>query len=408
MRHVQEAEETMRQTATQLLEMHVVRVNPPYRVPASKPILISSSVLRECKYGDNPPLQVTPGYTKQGYEAALTQPHLLLSCPDIDYHLVHSAFIHRGISDLHVATVDYVLKCLPSTGESIERLVAEYLSTIGSWFPMISRRLNQSLKDISSKPRADFASLMLSIYLVLQPPFHQYEASIARSPLYYKTKQLFSLLQSAEFMSIEMVQSALLITVYEYGHGFFHSAFLSVGTCARMAHALGWHKKRGPLMSQLWRKKDVCGGESVCSTGIQFSSNDHSSPFLYIPYFLVSHRRISLSSYRLLDLEPDFSPTALSPFPNMDLPTEDEDWDLPPDSIGSGNVLPQTAFLQAQGTQWLGRVISLVSNPSLNIEDRRQEDSNLKISLVQFAISVTNCSRDVWGANCGTLGLTYR
>jgi hypothetical protein len=92
----------------------------------------------------------------------------------------------------------------------------------------------------------------------------------------------------------------------------------------------------------------------------------------------------------------------------MDSPTENEDWDLPPDVIGSESPFPQTAYLQAQATQLLGRVVSLTSNPPLNNEDRIQEDSNLKTSLAQFAISVTNCSKDVWGANCGTLGLTYR
>lgn len=92
----------------------------------------------------------------------------------------------------------------------------------------------------------------------------------------------------------------------------------------------------------------------------------------------------------------------------MDLPTEDEDWDLPPDSIGSESPFSQTAYLQAQATQLLGRVTSIISNPPSNNEERGQEDSSLKTSLVQFAISVTNCSKDVWGANCGTLGLTYR
>jgi hypothetical protein len=209
------------------------------------PILTSFGVLRECKYGDNSPFPVIPQYSEKGYEAALTQPHLLLRCPDIDFHIVHEIFSHHGISELHVTTVNYILKFLSSSGDSIESMLREYLRTVGSWFPVIWRRkLYLSLKEISSMPRADFALLLLSIYLVLQPPFNQYEASVARSPLYYKTKQLFSLLQSAEFMSIEMVQSALLITVYEYGHGFFQSAFLSVGICARMVHALGWHRRR--------------------------------------------------------------------------------------------------------------------------------------------------------------------
>jgi hypothetical protein len=111
---------------------------------------------------------------------------------------------------------------------------------------------------------------------------------------------------------------------------------------------------------------------------------------------------------RLLDLEPEFSSTTSSPITTMELPTENEDWALPSDNKCSRSPYPQTAYLQAQGTAMLGRTISLILNPPSNIEDRRQEDDSLKTSLVKFAISVTNCSRAVWGANCGTLGLTYR
>jgi hypothetical protein len=190
-------------------------------------------------------MPVIPQYAKEGYEAAVTQPHLIFRCPDLDYHIVHSTFIHHSISELHVATINYVLNFLSSTGGSIEKMLAEYLRTIGSWLPMISRKkLYHSLSHIWSTPRTDFALLLLSIYLVLQPPFHPCETSATRSPIYYKTKQLFELLQSAEILSIEIVQSALLITVYEYGHGYFQSAFLSVGVCARMVQALGWHRKR--------------------------------------------------------------------------------------------------------------------------------------------------------------------
>jgi hypothetical protein len=190
-------------------------------------------------------MPVIPQYTKEGYEAAVTQPHLLFQCPDLDYHIVHSTFIYHGISELHVATVNYVLNFLSSTGGSVEEMLAEYLRTIGSWLPMTSRKkLYHSLSYIWSMPRADFALLLLSIYLALQPPFHPCETSATRSQIYSKTKQLFGLLQSAEILSIETVQSALLITVYEYGHGYFQSAFLSVGVCASMVQTLGWHRKR--------------------------------------------------------------------------------------------------------------------------------------------------------------------
>jgi Fungal specific transcription factor domain len=250
-------------------------------------------VLRECKYGGNPPLPVIPQYTKQGYEVTLTQPHLLRRCPDIDYHVVHTTFIHHSISELHVATVNYVLKCLLSSGKSIEEILREYLRTIGSWFPMISRkRLYQNLIHLSSNPRADFALLLLSIYLVLQSPFHQHESSVTRSPLYYETKQLFGLLQSAEFMSIEMVQSALLITVYEYGHGFFQPAYLSVGICARMAHALGWHKKRDSSdESSLEEERRVVWGSRMFE---RYS-------FLFLSLFIIIPAHSIFSSVTLKD-----------------------------------------------------------------------------------------------------------
>jgi hypothetical protein len=125
-------------------------------------------MLKDCEYGDNSPLPAIPGYTKRCYEVTLAQPHLL-RCPDIDYHIVHTTVIQHGILELRLATVNCILKCILSTGGSIESMLTEYFRTIGSWLPMISRkRLCQSLTEISSTPRADFALLLLSIYLIVE------------------------------------------------------------------------------------------------------------------------------------------------------------------------------------------------------------------------------------------------
>lgn len=115
-----------------------------------------------------------------------------------------------------------------------------------------------------------------------------------------------------------------------------------------------------------------------------------------------------LTSSRLLNLQPEFPPTPSSPITAMELPTENEDWDLPPDIKSYGSPFLRTAYLQAKGVQLLGRAISLISEPQSHIEHRWLKDDALKTSLVQFAISVTVSSRNGWGANCGTLGLTYR
>ena len=164
-----------------------------------------------------------------------------LQWSDGEYHGIHGSYIRDDIRGLHAATVSCVSGIAASDGESIPKIATYYFNSVGPWLHVISRKkLYQDLTIISSVPRADIALLILSMHLVCKEPFCEKESMEIRSAIYFKTKELFWLLQSADILTKELIQAGLLITVYEYGHGICHQAFLTVGACMRLALELSW------------------------------------------------------------------------------------------------------------------------------------------------------------------------
>jgi hypothetical protein len=60
-----------------------------------------------------------------------------------------------------------------------------------------------------------------------------------QTPTYFAAKRFYLEAESAGVFSIQVLQAGLLISLYELGHAIYPSAFLSIGTCARYAYALG-------------------------------------------------------------------------------------------------------------------------------------------------------------------------
>ncbi|KAK4075650.1 transcriptional regulator family: Fungal Specific TF [Trichoderma harzianum] len=63
-----------------------------------------------------------------------------------------------------------------------------------------------------------------------------------KSPAYIAAKQFFFELENAGNLSIRLVQAGIFIALYELGHCIYPAAYMSVGTCARHAVALGLDK----------------------------------------------------------------------------------------------------------------------------------------------------------------------
>ena len=73
--------------------------------------------------------------------------------------------------------------------------------------------------------------------------------------MYLTTKMLFAHAQAYISTSTSLIQASLLIATYEYGHGLIEAAYISIGTCARMGYAAGFHKGqfgRSSLRCQSW------------------------------------------------------------------------------------------------------------------------------------------------------------
>jgi len=121
-------------------------------------------------------------------------------------------------------------------------MATTFCETIYQRIPILCRRLFfERLPGFYSKPEADFVTLCLCMHLVLQDPT---EGSSMQSSLYVMVKSTISLLEAANILSLAVIQSRILITFYEIGHGILPAASISVSACARSAREYGLNKKK--------------------------------------------------------------------------------------------------------------------------------------------------------------------
>lgn len=82
------------------------------------------------------------------------------------------------------------------------------------------------------------------------------EAAIDPQAQYCKAKQCLHLVEDQGIISLRVLQATLLLSLYEAGHAVFPAAFLSIGHCARIGHAIGIHNRRG--VSQMFPSTSDC------------------------------------------------------------------------------------------------------------------------------------------------------
>jgi hypothetical protein len=102
-----------------------------------------------------------------------------------------------------------------------------------------------------SQAHADSTLLLLSIQLISWIPS---ASENPKTPMYIAAKQFFFEIETAGSLSIRAIQAGLLIGLYEIGHCIYPAAYMSVGTCARQAVALGLDRdiKQGNVTGLPW------------------------------------------------------------------------------------------------------------------------------------------------------------
>ncbi|KAI9705855.1 MAG: hypothetical protein M1836_005261 [Candelina mexicana] len=131
-------------------------------------------------------------------------------------------------------------------GAAVQAAVETYFATVHTWLPIVSKkRLSQYLTNSNAEPNEDLLLLYLCMKLVtdILPD----NAPSAQTQLYLTTKQFYFMVESKGIFSLQLMQAAILLATYEIGHAIYPAAYLSVGHCARLGHALGIHNKKNAL-----------------------------------------------------------------------------------------------------------------------------------------------------------------
>jgi len=122
--------------------------------------------------------------------------------------------------------------------EEIRLTASKFFEQIQSWMPFISKKRFYEIylrPSFQSKP--DVALLLISLKLITTLPSSN--SWNPRTALYHAVKHFYLEAEGFSIFSIQILQAGVIICIYELGHAIYPAAFLSIGACARYAHALG-------------------------------------------------------------------------------------------------------------------------------------------------------------------------
>ena len=134
----------------------------------------------------------------------------------------------------------------PFTAGSV---VSAYHQAIEPWFPIVAT-LQSRLRPTWDETPLDVAILCLAILLLTTSPSPTASREGAISELkglYLQTKSSIALAEGLGLNSVPIVQSRILTTLFEVGHGFYPAAYISIGAAVRAADALEYHPNENTL-----------------------------------------------------------------------------------------------------------------------------------------------------------------
>jgi hypothetical protein len=125
------------------------------------------------------------------------------------------------------------------TGISISQMSDEFFRGVHNVFPIISAeflRTNLLIHQDQVLP-ADFTLVILSMYLLTTRSLggSRLTETISAEDFYVTIKMLFGHVQALDTSSLPLVQAGLLLAAFEYACCQPYAAYLSIGTCGRMA-----------------------------------------------------------------------------------------------------------------------------------------------------------------------------
>ena len=122
--------------------------------------------------------------------------------------------------------------------DNVRATASKFFEHIHLWMPFISKKRFYDLYlGPSFRSQPDAVLLLLSLKLITTlPPTNPRNP---RTLLYQAAKHFHLEVEGSSVFSILVLQAGVLLALYELGHAIYPAVFLTIGACARYAHALG-------------------------------------------------------------------------------------------------------------------------------------------------------------------------
>lgn len=124
-----------------------------------------------------------------------------------------------------------------------EELVETFFQSYHKWIPIVSP---DSFQDYCSSTRTDvcrgLSALILGMILITRPLIDGGKPDPLRLSVYKALRRLFWDSESMAHPSLPVIQSGVLMSLYEYGQGMGDAAYITIGTCQSMAQVCGLNK----------------------------------------------------------------------------------------------------------------------------------------------------------------------
>ncbi|KAI1459889.1 hypothetical protein F4805DRAFT_35125 [Annulohypoxylon moriforme] len=129
-----------------------------------------------------------------------------------------------------------------------------YFSTVHHWLPILSKKIaRRHIGEYGPVPDSPSQLLFLCMKLISEPPSP--ELSPRASKTYSTALETLLKVENSCLPCLQLLQSIILIAVYEIGHAIYPAAYLRVGYASRLCIIMGFHDRKNA--NQLF--KDAVG-----------------------------------------------------------------------------------------------------------------------------------------------------
>ncbi|RAK98132.1 fungal specific transcription factor domain-containing protein [Aspergillus ibericus CBS 121593] len=115
-----------------------------------------------------------------------------------------------------------------------------FLSSCQRWVAILHKAtVRERYRNLQVHGSRDFFLLLLAMGMITRPLMSGNKPDFLRESMYEAVKQLFWDKDSVARPSVTLIQTGVLLSVYEYGHGLLNPSYVTISVCSSMAQVIG-------------------------------------------------------------------------------------------------------------------------------------------------------------------------